>query len=439
MPIPEPRPASSALGVVHTATDGRDILFNDPDGWEIDAPWLWWDGDSPNNPNAGTTWGNPPPGADYAGGYSGHALPVVDRCLQLTADKVASMPWAVYRGRSQIDAPSWISDPQALARDGRRPFVGTMDVRFSAVEFWSQFIRSLLLEGEGIVYTPRVPDPVTGEPTGPIIAPCYVLNPRYVEIVNGRYAVASDNADDGYEYLDPRELIVTRWIIKPGYKRGIGILQAHAADLIAARNIRGYSDNLMQRGVPNGYLKSSKPDLDQTVADSLKTAWMNAHGNVRKSIAVLNATTEFVPIQLNPQAMQYVEMAKLSDWNICHLFGVPPTKLGLSLGSSLQYSTLEQANAEYVQDTLMNIARRVESAIDAALVAGTSMKVNFNQLLRADTTARYSAYSTGLAAGFLTVDEVRALEDLPPLASTPTTEAQPNPDELLTQEGEPNV
>ena len=69
---------------------------------------------------------------------------------------------------------------------------------------------------------------------------------------------------------------------------------------------------------------------------------MGAHGSVKKSIAVLNATTEFVPIQLNPQAMQYIEMAHLSDWNICHIFGVPPTKLGLSLGNSLTYSTLEQ-------------------------------------------------------------------------------------------------
>ena len=146
---------------------------------------------------------------------------------------------------------------------------------------------------------------------------------------------------------------------------------------------------------------------------------MGAHGNVKKSIAVLNATTDFVPITINPAAMQYVEMAKLSDWNICHLFGVPPHKLGLSLGTSLQYSTLESANAEYIQDGLMNIARRVESAIDAALPVGTSLKIDFNQLLRADTSARYAAYQTAISAGFMTVDEVRALEDLPTLVADP--------------------
>jgi HK97 family phage portal protein len=205
-------------------------------------------------------------------------------------------------------------------------------------------------------------------------------------------------------------------------------VQAHLYDLFVARDLRQYADNLIQRGVPNGYLKSSKPDLDQDKADALKSSWMNAHGGVRKSIAVLNATTEFVPITINPQAMQYAEMAKLSDWNLCHVFGVPPTKLGLSMGSSLQYSTLESANAEYVQDGLMNVARRVESAIDAALPSGTALKIDFNQLLRADTTSRYAAYKTGIEAGFLTIDEVRAMEDLPPIAdvSIPTLTILPD-------------
>ena len=47
----------------------------------------------------------------------------------------------------------------------------------------------------------------------------------------------------------------------------------------------------------------------------------------------------------------------------------------------------------------MPIARRIESAFDATLTAGTSLKIDFNQLLRADTTARYEAYKTGIEAG----------------------------------------
>jgi phage portal protein BeeE len=59
--------------------------------------------------------------------------------------------------------------------------------------------------------------------------------------------------------------------------------------------------------------------------------------------------------------------------------------------------------------------RRIESCLDAEFPAGTSVKIATAGLERADTTTRYNAYKTALDAGWMTVDEVRALEDLPPL------------------------
>lgn len=422
-------PFGGGVGNIHTATDGRDILINTPDGWEVDRQYLWWDGPADGD-GTGGPFGNPPPDADLGPSAFGWASPVMTRCLQLTADKTASMPWKTYQGRDMVPAPSWITDPQALARDGRRPLQTTKLVRFSAVDFWSQHLTSMILLGEGITYTPRIRDE-NGEPTGPIVAPLYNLNPDHMELTSdGRWWVPDPDGTDpesdfpGWSEIDGRELIVTRYIIRPGKKRGLGVIKAHAADLGFAAHVRGFADNLLRRGVPNGYLKSSKPDLDQSQADSLKNSWMRSHGGVRKNIAVLNATTEFHPIQLDPQTMQYIDMKKLSAWELALAFGVPPGKLGINMGASLQYQTLEMANTEYVQDTLMGLARKMEAAIDAALPVGTVLKIDFNQLLRADTTARFSAYQTGLAAGFLTIDEVRSWEDLPPLAEVPTTPSE---------------
>lgn len=418
------------VGAIHTATDGRDILLNDPDGWEIDHPGLWWDGPAGGD-GTGGPMGNPPPGADLGPSMAGWTLPAVSRCLQLTADKIASMPWKVYRGRERLDAPSWLLDPQALARDGRRPFVGDLGVRFSGRDFWAQHLRSMILLGEGITYTPRVRDE-NDEPTGPIVAPLYNLNPRHMELSDdGRWYVRDPenmvSEYPGYTEVDSRELLITRYIVRPGHRRGLGVLKAHAADLAFSVHARGWADNLLQRGVPNGYLKSTKPDLDQTMADNLRAGWMRNHGGVRKSIAVLNATTEFHPISLDPQSMEFAEMQRMSAWQIALMFGVPPGKLGVNVGGSLQYQTVEMANTEYVQDTLMDLAARLEDAVDATLPVGQTMKVEFGQLLRGDTTARYNAYAVGLAAGFLTVDEVRTREDLPPLPGT-TPDPEPTPE-----------
>jgi HK97 family phage portal protein len=418
-------PGGSGVGNLHTATDGRDILINTPDGWEVDRQYLWWDGPADGD-GTGGPFGNPPPDAQLGPTGQGWATPVVSRCLQLTADKIAAMPWKTYRGRELIQTPSWILDPQNLAADGRRQQVTTKLVRFSAVDFWSQHLRSMILLGEGITYTPRVRDE-DDQPTGPIVAPLYNLNPDILELTSdGRWWVPDpDNVDGefpGWSEIDSRELLVTRYVVRPGHKRGLGVLKAHAADLGFAAHVRGFADNLLRRGVPNGWLKSSKPDLDQQQANELKRSWMRSHGGVTKSIAVLNATTEFHPIQLDPQTMAYIDMKRLSAWELALAFGVPGGKLGISMGNSMQYETLEMANTEFVQDTLIILARKMEAAIDAVLALGTELKIDFNQMLRADTTGRYAAYQTGLDAGFLTIDEVRAFEDLPPM---PTNVAPP--------------
>lgn len=412
---PEP---TAGIGNLHRATDGRDILWNTPDGWEVDQQHLWWDGPADGD-GTGGPFGNPPPDAELGPSNWGWASPVVARCLQLTADKIASMPWKVFRGRDQLTAPAWITDPQNLANDGRRQTVTTKLTRYSGVDFWAQHLRSMILLGEGITYTPRVRDE-NNEPTGPIVAPLYNLNPLHMELsADGRWWVEDpgNNSGDnpGYAEIDSRELIVTRYIVRPGHRRGLGVLRGHAADLGFAAHVRGFADNLLRRGVPNGWLKTSKPDITQAQADELKRAWMRSHGGIKKSIAVLNATTDFHPIQMDLQSMAYLDMKRLSAWELALAFGVPPGKLGISMGDSMQYSTLEMANQEYVQDSLMGLARKMEAAIDAVLPTGTQLKVDFNQLLRADTTARYSAYQVGLAAGFLTIDEVRAFEDLPPM------------------------
>lgn len=420
-----PPPPPAGIGNIHTATDGRDILVNTPDGWEVDQQGLWWDGPADGD-GTGGPFGNPPPDAELGPSGWGWASPVVTRCLQLTADKIASMPWKVYRGRDQVAAPSWITDPQNLAADGRRSQVTTKLVRYSGVDFWSQHLRSMILLGEGITYTPRVRD-ADNQPTGPIVAPLYNLNPMHLEMApDGTWLVPDPDGTDpdgpypGYVALDDRELIVTRYMVRPGHRRGLGVLKAHAADLGFASHARGFADNLLRRGVPNGWLKSSKPDLTQAQANELKNAWMKSHGGIRKSIAVLNATTEFHPIALDMQSAAFLDVKRVSAWELALAFGVPPGKLGISMGNSMQYSTLEMANTEYVQDSLMATGRKMEAAIDAVLATGTEMKIDFNQLLRADTAARYAAYQTGISAGFLTVDEVRSFEDLPPLPPAPT-------------------
>lgn len=409
----------AGLGNIHTATDGRDLLLNSPDGWEVERPWLWWDGPA-NSASSGEfgPFGNPPPGA-YNGPKSWTALPVFMQCTSLIAEQIASMPWQTYRdGGLKLSPPSWIADPQAARLDGRVPTINVPLVRMSQPEFWSQVVTSLLWHGEAFIYTPR-------SESGQILAPLWILHPDDVEVSAGRYYVDS-NSEDGREYLDDDDLIVIRGHVRPGDQRGFGVLDSFREPLRLAASVRGFALNAFKSGVPAGYLKVNQPDLTPERARGLQRAWMASHGGVMKKIAVLNAVTEFHPLSVDPQTMALIDMLKITAWEICTMFGVPTSKVGLSLSDSMTYNNAQDDDARFVKDTLRVWVDRIETALTNRLPAGQYMKVNLDSYLRANTTDRFAAYAQALDphTGWMTVNEVRALEELEPLAD-PAADRRP--------------
>jgi HK97 family phage portal protein len=413
----------AAVGRLFTATDGRDILQNTPDGWEIDQPWLWWDGPADSD-GTGGPWGNPPPGADMPYAMKGSTIPAMARCRSLICDVLAGVPWKVYRGREQLPTPSWIADPQGLNGDGRRGSSVT-PVSLSAVEFWSQALVSAVELGEAVLYSPFVGE--TDE-AGNIIAwgsrGMFSLNPLEVKREQGEWVV-------NQEVIPDSDLLFIRNRVWPGKYRGLGVWQQFGKEIGFAENVRGYGSGLLGRGIPAGYLKVTAPDLEQGEADRLKERWMAAHGGSQRRIAVLNATTDFKPLEISPEAVQLAELLKLSAWEVALIYGVPPYKLGISMGYSNTYANIESASIDYVQDALLPWARRIESAIDSKLAHGTSLKLDLDGLQRADTAARFSAYEIALRNEIMTVEEIRTLEDLPPKVA-PTAPLQVVPEEEAT-------
>ena len=58
---------------------------------------------------------------------------------------------------------------------------------------------------------------------------------------------------------------------------------------------------------------------------------------------------------------------------------------------------------------------RIEQRLSEYLPRGQYAKFNLDALLRPDTKTRYDAHKIAIDAGFLTVDEVREIEDLDPM------------------------
>jgi HK97 family phage portal protein len=404
---------------VLTATDGRDILLNSPAGWEIQQPWLWWDGPAGGD-GTGGPWGNPPPGAGSPGQWL-VSVPGVSFCTSLISSAIAGLPWRVYRGAwEQLDTPAWIDDPQGLRPDGRKHAgaPGVNAVKLSAVEFWTEWITSALWWGDGYAWSPLLG--ADGSPRPPM----WILNPNLVSIdgdPGNRHYYVEDANGDPHE-IPPEQLMHLRGEPSYGKGHGHGVLTRHLADLGLAAQVRTYAAGQYRSGIPAGYLKSSQPHMDSTQAGALRDKWLATHGaSAARSIAVLNATTEFVPLAVTPLDAQ-LDMARTwSLRDIAMAFHVPAYKLGVP-GDTSTYANVESRNIDYRQDSLMPWIRRIESCLDAEFPLGTELRVNTDALLKADTATRFAAYSVGLDKGIFTRDEVRAREGLPPLG----TAADPN-------------
>ena len=398
------RPAREAMqmrGFLY-ATDGREILHNDPDGWEISQPWLWWNGPAGGD-GTGGPWGNPPPGANAKQGV----MPGVSYCTNLIAGTLAGLPWRVQKGSTRLTTPAWLADPMGLRWDKRTNSGDVEPVEqadlMSVVDLRTQWITSALWFGDGYMYAQTLD--ADGEPMQPVT----VLHPHKVKIENGRYFLTTTG-----EELPGKKMIHLRG--NPPYinGHGSGVIDLHGAELGLAASVRSYAQGQFSSGVPTGYLKVNGPNPTQDQVDLLKAKWMAQHGNSRRSIAVLNATTDFTPISLSPLDAQ-LDMAR--QWSLRDIglaFGVPASFLGIP-GDSSTYSNVESRFIELRTYTLLNWIRRIEEALGGRFPKDTDVKIITAGLERGDTTSRYTDYKIALDAGFMTIDEVRELEDLPPL------------------------
>ena len=391
----------SLRGNLLTATDGRDVLLNSPDGWEVEKPWLWWTGPA-GGTGSGGPWGNPIPGANNILDYG--SIPAVSRATSLIVDTIGTLPWHVYRGDTErLTTPACLAAPPALRLDVRVVFkTQVVDARLSNDDFWCDWIRSALWWGDGFVYVP-VRD-AAGAPKPPL----WLLHPEDVKVAEGQYWVSDVQ-------IPATNLIHLRGQTPIVDGRGTGVLTRFADDLRLAQSMRTYMAGAFTAGVPAGYLKTTTPSINQEQADALKTRWMTQHGGSRRSIAVLNATTEFHPLQWSPVDTEAAAFATLTLGQVELMFGLPVSSLGGLAGRSLDYSTTELRMLELYHTTWLPCIGRIEAVLYSQLVSGTHSLVEDDGVLRADTKTRFETYEIGIRTGVLTVDEARALENRPPL------------------------
>lgn len=103
---------------------------------------------------------------------------------------------------------------------------------------------------------------------------------------------------------------------------------------------------------------------------------------------------------------------------VCRAFNVPPSVVGAS--DKAPYATFEGEARALVTNAIAPLAARIESAMNLALFDPQERRELFVEhdlagLLRGDVQARMASYAAGRQWGWLSPNDIRRLENLPPI------------------------
>lgn len=226
-----------------------------------------------------------------------------------------------------------------------------------------------------------------------------------------------------------------------------GVSPITAARLTLATNLT--LENLAQRFYTNGsHLNLSlevagrlKPDMLDNLKRSIREGYSGV-GNAYK-IAVLEEGMKLNPLSMNAQDAEFMLARQWGVVEIARWFDMPPHMLKDLTHAT--YSNIEQQSLDYVVYTLQPHLTRWEFALKRQILGDDATmfcKFEAGALLRGDSAARASFYQQGVNGGWLSVNEVRELEDrnpveggdqhlrplnLAPLNEAPPAEAPPRP------------
>lgn len=170
---------------------------------------------------------------------------------------------------------------------------------------------------------------------------------------------------------------------------------------------------------PSGVLEMPGHFATKEEASDFLDRWTAGFtGEKKHKTAVLPDGMTYKVISLTNEEAQFIESRKYQVGEIARLWRVPPHLIGDLERAT--FSNIEQQSIEFVTFTLQPYLVAIEQAIQRTLFMPSERATHFAEhlvegLLRGDSQARANFYSRGILDGWLTRNEARRRENLPPL------------------------
>lgn len=341
-------------------------------------------------------------------------------CIRILADSIGKLPVKVYQHNGTVD--HYLTP---LLKTRPNPWMSARDF-FKALEVKRHLYGNAYawLEFE-----------TKGKDAGKITG-IYPLDSSKIEIYiddigllpgKGRlWYVYRDNKGTEYR-IDPDEILHFKGLTSDGIV-GITPLTQLRKTIENAGAASQYLNNSFKTGLQTKGIIHYIGDLSPEAQRRFRERFEEMASGLKNAnrVSLLPLGYQFQPLSLTMADAQFLENTQLTVKQIAAAFGVKNHQLN-DLDRAT-HTNVEHQQREFYVDTLMDILTGYEQELTYKLFTqrelekGYYIKFNVNAILRADPKTRYEGYRIAIQSGFMTANEVRALEEM---------EALPGGDKLL--------
>lgn len=342
----------------------------------------------------------------YIDEHSALAIGAVWACVRCIGESLAVLPWRSFQFLPGGDRRNTYWHPaDSLLHSRPNPYASPMT-------FVTTLMHHVLLWGNGYAEIERS---MGGQPLAlwpldpsrmqvdalPSGEPVYVYTQR-----SGAQAVLASR--DVFHVLGPSHDGIMGLSIVAYMRETLGLASAMESD--GARFFGGGS-------MPDLVLKTAAR-LSRDVADQTLEDWNKRHSRSSgrgERTGLLHGGLEVQTLTMPHDDSQWLEGRQFAVTEIARWFRVPPHKIGDL--SRATFSNIEHQSREFVSDSLMPWAERLEQEADAKLFTDDERRTHFTKfsfqaMLRGDMAARGAFYRELRTLGALNGNEIRAYEDL---------------------------
>ena len=325
-------------------------------------------------------------------------------CLRLRADLVSTLPLDVYRRIYPAGGP-----PAGLQVAAPKPPVlvtpGGERVRMVEWMFSTQFDLDRAGNTMGLI-TARdgngLPARIDLQPIGH----CSVLTK------DGQLSAYRI----GGKIYDPFDVWHEKQFTVAGFPLGLSPIAYAAMMLGRWQSIQAFAQNWFGgKGIPAARLRNTAKTLNTREATLVKESWRAAV--VANEPFVHGSDWEYQLMQGESTGMEWLDAEKASVLDVARYLGCPADLIEavVTSGSHITYANITQRHLGFLVMHLNPALVRREDSLGTLTAKPRYVKLNRNAFLAMDPQTRAAYYKTMVDARSMTPDEIRDLEDRPPL------------------------